>query len=288
MSWRVVLYVVLIGMVMFYLAPLETGFVTAFKTQSGFFETIPFVPPSLTDATLNPWFQAWGQLQGPLGNAHGAIVNSLVLVVPATLFSGLLGSLAGYGLTNLDWRGQTTVFVLFIAGVFIPYQSVLVPLTRFWTIVNLASFFSGIPFLAGRVELIELIITHTAYGIPICTILFRSYYSNFDERMLEAARLDGASVIRIYRRIILPLSTPMFAVVFIYQFTQIWNDLLFALVLVSNPQNQVITLALNTFQGSMVQQYNLQMAGAFIAAFPTLLIYILFGEQFAEGVTGET
>ncbi|GAA0242644.1 carbohydrate ABC transporter permease [Haladaptatus pallidirubidus] len=287
-SWRAVLYVVLAGMVVFYLAPLESGFVTAFKTQSAFFASTPFVPPAPTSITLEPWFQAWGRLQGPLGNMRGAIVNSLILVVPATVFSGLLGSLAGYGLTNLDWRGQTMVFLLFVAGVFIPYQSVLVPLTRFWTIVDLAAFLSAVPLFASRVELIELIVTHTAYGIPICTILFRSYYSNFDEGMLEAARLDGASVFRIYQRIILPLSKPMFAVVFIYQFTQIWNDLLFALVLVSNPQNEVITLALNTFQGSMVQQYNLQMAGAFIAAFPTLLIYILFGEQFAEGVTGET
>ncbi|WP_227355188.1 carbohydrate ABC transporter permease [Haladaptatus salinisoli] len=287
-SWRAALYAFLLGMVLFYLAPLESGFVTAFKTQAAFFESTPFVPPSPAGFTLEPWYQAWGRLQGPLGNARGAIVNSLVLAIPATVLSGLLGSLAGYGLTNLDWRGQTGVFLLFVAGVFIPYQSVLVPLTRFWTIVDTPSLLSAIPVLASRTELIELIVTHTAYGIPICTILFRSYYSNFDERMLEAARLDGASAFRIYRRIILPLSAPMFAVVFIYQFTQIWNDLLFALVLVSNPQNEVVTLALNKFQGSMVQQYNLQMAGAFIAAFPTLLVYVLFGEQFAEGVTGET
>ena len=106
--------------------------------------------------------------------------------------------------------------------------------------------------------------------------------------MLEAARLDGASAATIYRRIVLPLSVPIFAVTLIYQFTQIWNDLLFAIVLVSDPSNQVVTVALNQLQGSFVQQYNLQMAGAFVAALPTLAVYVLFGEQFAKGVAGET
>ena len=135
---------------------------------------------------------------------------------------------------------------------------------------------------------IRLISIQGAYGVPICTVLFRSYYATIDDEMLEAARLDGASAATIYRRIVLPLSVPIFAVTLIYQFTQIWNDLLFAIVLVSDPSNQVVTVALNQLQGSFVQQYNLQMAGAFVAALPTLAVYVLFGEQFAKGVAGET
>jgi glucose/mannose transport system permease protein len=171
---------------------------------------------------------------------------------------------------------------------FVPYQSVLVPLTRFWSIVGLSSLLAGIPFLADRAGLIALTVTHTAYGIPICTVLFRAYYATLDESMLEAARLDGATVAGVYTKIVLPLSVPIFAVTLIYQFTQIWNDLLFALVLVSQPSNEVVTIALNKLQGSMVQQFNLQMAGAFVAALPTLVVYVLFGEQFAKGVAGET
>ena len=285
---RVILYAVLLLAVAFYLAPLESGLMTAFKTQEAFFGSTPFLPPTPDGFTIEAWFTAWSRLQGPLTNLSGAMVNSMFFVVPATLLSGLLGSLAAYGLTNVDWRGQAAVLMLFVAGVFIPYQSVLVPLTRFWTILDLSSILDAVPFLARREGLLELVVTHTAYGIPITTVLFRSYYASLDESMLEAARLDGASVYGVYSRIILPLSKPMFAVVFIYQFTQVWNDLLFALVLVSQPSNEVVTIALNKFQGSMVQQYNLQMAGAFIAAFPTLLVYVLFGEQFAEGVTGET
>ncbi|WP_433627150.1 carbohydrate ABC transporter permease [Halomicrococcus sp. NG-SE-24] len=278
---RVALYAVLVALVGFYLAPLESGLTTAFKTQAEFIRTTPFAPPSPEGFTVQPWGKAWNALEF-------AIVNSALFVVPATVFSAFLGSLAAYGLTLIDWRGQVGIMLLFLAGVFIPYQSVLVPLTRFWTIVDLRTLFAGIEPLASRTDLIELTVTHTAYGVPICTLLFRGYYQTLDEEMLEAARLDGASTARIYRRIVLPLSKPMFAVTLIYQFTNIWNDLLFALVLVSSRSNFVVTQALNELQGSFVQQYNLQMAAAFLAALPTLLVYVLFGEQFAEGVAGET
>lgn len=278
---RLWLYAVLLFFAAFYLAPLESGLMTAFKTQDAFFRTTPFVPPGLEGFTVDAWAQAWAQLDD-------ALLNSALFVVPATILSAVLGSFAAYGLTHVDWRGQLVVLVAFVAGVFIPYQSVLVPLTRFWALVDLPTLLAGLPWLAQRAGLIELTVTHTAYGIPICTVLFRGYYQTLNTEMLEAARLDGATIARIYWKIILPLSKPMFAVTLIYQFTNIWNDLLFALVLVTNPQNKVVTLALNELQGSMVTQYNLQMAGAFIAAAPTLLVYVLFGDQFAEGVAGET
>ncbi|WP_101297931.1 carbohydrate ABC transporter permease [Halegenticoccus soli] len=278
---RIALYAALVALVAFYLSPLESGLMTAFKTQDAFFRTTPFAPPPPGGFTVEPWFEAFDRLSTGL-------INSALLAVPATVLSALLGSLAAYGLTNVDWRGQIAVLLLFVAGVFIPYQAVLVPLTRFWTIVDLPSLLSAFPPLAAKAGIIELIVTHVAYGIPITTVLFRAFYSTLDDEMLEAARLDGASTFRIYRRIVLPLSGPIFAVTLIYQFTQIWNDLLFALVLISDPNDQVVTLALNTLKGSMVQQYNLQMAGAFVAALPTLLVYVLFGEQFAEGVAGES
>ncbi|ARS88473.1 carbohydrate ABC transporter permease [Natrarchaeobaculum aegyptiacum] len=276
---RVALYALLVGLVAFYLSPLWGGLTTAFKTQTGFVRTTPLAPPTPEWFTVEPWELAFQTVQGGL-------VNSVTFVVPATILSALLGSLAAYGLTKLSWRGQVGILVLFLAGVFLPYQSVLVPLRQFWSAVGLESWLAFAPFLAERADLIELTITHTAYGIPICTILFRSYYKTMDDEMIEAAKIDGASAFGIYRRIIFPLSLPMFAVALIYQFTQIWNDLLFALVLVSTRSNYVVTQSLNELQGSMSQEYNIQMAGAFIAALPTIVIYVVFGRQFAKGITG--
>ncbi|MFW6321457.1 MAG: carbohydrate ABC transporter permease [Halohasta sp.] len=278
-SSRIALYTILLAMIAFYLSPLESGLMTAIKTQAGFQQTSPFLPPLPGQFTVDPWVQAFGELQSGL-------VNSLIFAVPATILSALIGSITAYGLTNTNWRGQAFVLLLLIAGIFIPYQSVLVPLSRFWSIVDLGSLLSAVPFLADRAQLIALTVTHTAYGIPICTLLFRAHYTSIDTSMIEAARLDGATIATIYYRIILPLSIPMFAVALIYQFTNIWNDLLFALVLISDNSNDVVTMSLQKLTGSMVSEYNIQMAGAFITALPTLLVYVLFGEQFAEGVAG--
>ncbi|TKX51894.1 carbohydrate ABC transporter permease, partial [Halorubrum sp. SP3] len=97
-----------------------------------------------------------------------------------------------------------------------PYQAVLVPLSQFWSMIPLQDalgFLWALGINNDYTGIFELIVTHVAYGLPICTVLFRSYYKNMSEEMIEAARLDGASIRRIYRRIVLPLSGPMFAVV---------------------------------------------------------------------------
>lgn len=288
---RIVLYLGLLAVLAGYLAPLEAGFMTSIKTSEAFTRTLPFAPPGPGGFTTSSWQRAIDALVPTL-------LNSVFLAVPAAILSALLGSLAAYGLTNLDWRGQLPILLLFVAGIFIPYQAVLVPLFRLWgAIVNLRTVLEPLwvlPLLAPHHgDLIALIITHTAYGIPITTILFRGYYQKLPREMFEAARLDGASVYRIYRSIVLPLSVPMFAVTLIYQFTQVWNDLLFALVIIpsgsGNAASAVVTMRLNSLGGSVTEQiFNLQMAGAFVAALPTLLVYVLFGEKFAKGVAGES
>ncbi|GAA0251904.1 carbohydrate ABC transporter permease [Haladaptatus pallidirubidus] len=286
---RLVLYATLLAIVAFYLAPLEAAIMTAIKTNSAFNTTLPFAPPielfppSLEGFTLEAWRVAINKL------SHG-ILNSLMLAVPATILSATLGSFAAYGVTNVEWKYQMPIIALFIAGIFIPYQAVLVPLSRLFAIVDTQSLLAplwGLPLMhAHYSNIINLIIAHTAYGIPITFLLFRSYYRNLSEEMLEAARLDGASVFSIYRNIVLPLSKPMFAVTLIYQFTQVWNDLLFALVILPGGAGagEPVTVALTNLSGGIIQSFGLQMAGAFVAAIPTLIVYIAFGEQFAKGV----
>jgi glucose/mannose transport system permease protein len=286
---RVALYVVLTGMTVFYLIPIETGVMTSFTSQGSYTGQFPYLPPlepllsNTGQFSLAPWMNAFDLLgQG--------LVNSVILVVPATIFSGLLGSMAAYGLTTISWRGQIAIYITFVAGIFIPYQAVLVPLTQFWyNVVPLRTMFAPLATLPLIQEyhwkLVALIITHTAYGLPICTLLFRAHYKKLSDEMIEAARLDGASIYRIYRRIILPLSIPMFAVVFIYQFTQIWNDLLFALTIVQFGDASVVTqdlVGLGVSQSGT--NFPLRMAGALVAALPTLLVYVLFGDKFAKGV----
>ncbi|WP_372910961.1 carbohydrate ABC transporter permease [Salinigranum sp.] len=284
--YRVGLYVVLAGMAAFYLTPIESGLVTSFKTNTAVVETAPFAPPGGGGFTTEKWQTAVDALLRGMG-------NSLLYAVPATILSAFFGSITAYGLTITNWRMRykAPLLALFVAGIFIPYQAVLVPLSQFWAQVAPLEEWLSFLWAAGinndYVGILELIVTHVAYGIPICTILFRSYYKNISTEMVESARLDGATLRRVYQRIVFPLSTPMFAVVLIYQFTQIWNDLLFTLILVATESSAaapVVLILAGLGQSLEGQDFGLRMAGAFFAALPTLAVYIMFGEEFAEGV----
>jgi glucose/mannose transport system permease protein len=129
-----------------------------------------------------------------------------------------------------------------------------------------------------------LIFVHVVYGIPITTLIFRNYYVAVPTELVEAAKIDGAGILNIYLRVLFPLSLPGFVVVAIWQFTSVWSDFLFGVVVTSRPAVQPITVALNNMAGSFVVEWNVQMAGALLAAIPTLLVYIFLGRYFMRGL----
>jgi glucose/mannose transport system permease protein len=129
-----------------------------------------------------------------------------------------------------------------------------------------------------------LIFVHVVYGIPITTLIFRNYYAAIPTELVEAAKIDGAGILNIYRWVLVPLSVPGFVVVAIWQFTSIWNDFLFGVIVTSRPSVQPITVALNNMAGSYIVEWNVQMAGAVLAALPTLLVYIVLGRYFIRGL----
>lgn len=258
---RAGLYLLLAALAVFYLTPIFAIVITSLKGAAELARTTVWELPK--SASLESYATAF-QALAP------AVFNSVYLVVPATLISAFLGSLNGYVLAKWKFRGADVIFTLLLFGMFIPYQSVLIPLVQFLTAVNL---YGGIP---------GLILVHIVYGIPICTLIFRNYYAGIPKELLEAGRIDGASVLGIYRHILLPLSIPGFVVVLIWQFTSIWNEFLFAVTISGN--NQPITVALVNLAGSIAPQPNVQMAGALLAALPTLLVYILLGRYFVRGL----
>ena len=285
----VVVYLVLTVLAIAYLTPLWSGVLTAVKTLDALSRTLPFSPPGPGGFTFEPIAVAFGVLAP-------SMINSLLFTVPATILSGFLGSFAAYGLTIVEWRGQTGLVVLFVAAIFLPSQAILIPLSRFWAIVDLHSVLAHLgpinvwqlPFMKEHyVAIIQLIVTHTAFGLGITTLLFRSHYLKMDADIIESARVDGASITSIYRRIVFPLSIPMFAVVFIFQFTTIWNEFLYGLVLTGGGNASPATVALNELSSGFAQRYNHLNAGAFLVALPTLIVYVLFGKQFVRGVAAE-
>lgn len=199
------------------------------------------------------------------------IMNSFYLVIPATLLSALFGAMNGYVLSKWRFKGSETIFTIILFGMFIPYQSILIPLIQFLRSIEL---YNSIP---------GLILTHVVYGLPITTLMFRNFYASIPYTMIEAAKIDGASFLGIFRRIIIPLSITGFVVVAIWQFTNIWNEFLFAVTITSS-DSQPVMVALQNLSGSQIVEWNVQMAGALLAALPTLLVYILLGKYFVRGL----
>src|SRR5205807_9729609 len=119
--------------------------------------------------------------------------NSLFLAIPATLISAMLGSINGYVLAKWKFRGANVLFPLLLFGMFIPYQSVLIPLGQTLQVLGLYG------------NLYGLILVHIVYGIPITTLIFRNYYAGVPTELLEAARIDGADILSVYRHILFPL-----------------------------------------------------------------------------------
>ncbi len=256
-------YILLIALALFYLLPVYLLLLTGFKPINQVdLKTMWALP--VGGLHIENFIAGYQQLAPNLK-------NSLLMVIPEAILSALLGSLNGYLLSKWKFPGSNVVFAFILFGMFIPYQSILIPLVKFMQYIKLYGDLPG------------LVLVHIIYGIPITTLIFRNYYAGIGTEILEAARIDGASLMGIYRYIMLPLSAPSFAVVIIWQFTQAWNEFLFAVIL-TNQSHWPVTVALNNLAGSQLVQWNVLMAATLLAALPTLLVYIFLGRYFLRGL----
>jgi glucose/mannose transport system permease protein len=286
---RIFIYGVLAIFAIIYLMPLFVMLVTSFKTmdeiQNGNMLSLPAAP------TFEPWVKAWGETCVGLTCAgiKGYFWNSIKMVVPAVAISTILGALNGYVLTKWRFPGHTLVFGLMLFACFIPFQSVLLPMA---TILGSLGRFGntltneiGMSLGFGN-PTVNLVIVHVVYGLGFTTLFFRNYYEAFPTELVRAAQVDGASFFQIFRRIMLPNSLPIIVVTVIYQFTNIWNDFLFASAYAGTGESMPMTVALNNVVNTStgVVEYNVNMAAAMIAAMPTLFVYILAGRYFVRGL----
>ena len=259
---KILRYTILIVFAIFFLTPMYVLLSTSLK---------PFANVSINTMWQLPASISFEGFTEAFAKLAPNVLNSFYLVIPATLISAIMGSLNGYVLSHWKFKGSDTLFALILFGMFIPYQSVLFPLVQFMQTIGL---YGSIP---------GLILVHVVYGLPITTLMFRNYYQDVPRALTEAAKVDGANIFSIYRHIFFPISIPSFVVVFIWQFTNVWNEFLFAVTL-TDTQSQPITVALTNLAGSQVVEWNVQMSGAIITALPTLLVYIIFGRYFIKGM----
>ena len=273
-TWpRVLLYAVLLYLALLFLLPIYVMIVNSLKPldeiRAGDLMALPQA------ATLEPWSQAWNlaRIGVQATGLKPYFINSFLMVVPAVFISTAIGAFNGYILTQFSLRGSAVIFALLLFSVFIPFQIVLIPMAKTLGILGLAGTVKG------------LIFVHVVYGIGFSTLFFRNYYAAFPNELVRSARMDGAGFMRLFWRLLLPNSGPIIVVCVIWQFTNIWNDFLFGASF-SDYSSYPLTVALNNLVNSStgVKEYNVHFAGAFIAAIPTLIVYIVSGKYFVRGL----
>ncbi len=273
--YRWLLFLVLGLFALYYIAPLYVMIITSLKSmeeiRQGNLMTLP------GEIIFDSWKTAWSGRGGiDAGNVflRPFFWNSIKMVAPAVAISTFLGALNGYALTKWRFKGDNILFLLFLFGCFIPYQAILLPMARTLGLLGISNSISG------------LVLVHTVYGLSFTTLFFRNYYISIPDEMIKAARIDGAGFFKIFFKVLLPISAPIIVVTVIWQFTGIWNDFLFGSSF-SFGEAAPIQVALNNMvlTSTSIKEYNVDMAAAFIAGIPTLIVYILAGKYFIRGLT---
>ena len=262
-SYRIILYVVLIVWLLPLIGVLLTSFRSLADINSGNYWGWPtefaLVENYTQVFTVTPMIQYF--------------INSLVITIPTVVGTLTLSSLAGYSLAKHRFRGNFLIFALFIAGNFVPAQILMIPVRNLT--LNLGVYDTKM----------GLILFHTAFQTGFCTFFLRGFIKEIPHELVESARIEGASEFRVYWNIILPLLLPALAALAVLEFTFIWNDYFWALVLVQGDEARPITLGLQALRGRWTASWHLISAGSIVAALPPVFMFFMLQKHFIAGLT---
>jgi multiple sugar transport system permease protein len=273
---RVGLHVFLAITAVLWLAPVVWTFYTSLRPFS---DTAKYgyvsVPHTLN---LHNYSSAWSQAEMP----H-FFLNSLIITLPAVILTLLFASAVAFVVARMSFRFNVTLLIVFMAANLLPQQVILTPLYRLYLRLPLPQFLSDSGLFYD--SYIGLIAINVAFQVGFCTFVLSNYMRTIPKTLGDAARVDGAGVVRQFFGIILPLSRPALAALATLEFTWIYNDFLWAIVLVQSGDKRPITSALASLQGQYFTNYNLLAAGAMLAALPTLLVFAALQRHFISGLT---
>ena len=200
-------------------------------------------------------------------------LNSLVITLPTVLGTIILSSMTGYSLAVHRFKLNMLLFAMFIAGNFIPFQILMIPVRSLTISLGMYDTFWG------------LIIFHIAFQTGFCTFFLRNFIKELPFELVEAARADGATEWTIFIKIIIPLITPALAALAVLEFTFIWNDYFWALILAQSDNIKPLTLGLETLRGQFMTSWNIISAGSVVAALPPVIMFFIMQKQFIQGLT---
>lgn len=273
---RIALYAFLTFMAVTWLFPLLWA---AFSSLRPYAETLRegFISLPRT-LSLDNFASAWTR-----GEFPQFYLNSLIVTIPAVILTLFIASMVAFAVSRFSWRFNLLCLLIFTAGNLLPPQVIIVPLYRLYLLLPIPPPLSDNGLLYD--QYFGIILIHVAFQVGFCVFVLSNYMKTISRELTEAALADGAGVARIYWSVILPLCRPALAALATLEFTFIYNDFFWALLLMKSGDRRPITSALNNLQGQFVTDFNVLAAGALLAAIPTILVYIALQKHFISGLT---
>ncbi len=201
------------------------------------------------------------------------LFNSVLITVPTVIGAVALSSMAGFALGIYKFRSNIWIFFMFVAGNFVPFQILMVPVRELTRDIGLYDTKTG------------LVLFHIAFQTGFCTLFMRNFIRALPYELIEAARVEGVSEIRIFWYVVIPLMKPAIAALSVLIFTFIWNDYFWAVVLTQGPESQPVTAGITSFNAQYRAAYHLMSAGSIVAALPPVLMFFLMQRHFIAGLT---
>jgi raffinose/stachyose/melibiose transport system permease protein len=262
----IILWVLLVGVAVVWVAPFVFIAFTALKTNADIMTTSAFSPPA--EAQWQNFSGAWVR-----GNFSTTFLNSVIITTIKVPLGLLLSAMAAYALARIRMGWGKLLLIFFLFGAMIPFQVMLAPI---FTMVNGFGLIDTYP---------GVILPYLAFGVPYQVFILHGFFRAVPKELSEAALIDGASHITIFRRIFLPISLPVLAALLILDFVATWNEFAMALVLLQDRHMWTLPLGLMSFQGQFSNDYAQLNAAIVMTVFPAILVYLIFQRYFVSGLT---
>ncbi len=260
------LWIALVAVVLIWIAPFVFIVFTSLKSNSAVMGTGAFSPPA--DPFIENYFKAWER-----GNFATTFFNSAIITFIKVPLGLLISAMAAYALARMNVIWNKILFLAVVFGTMIPFQVMLAPL---FTLVNSFGLIDTYP---------GVILPYLAFGVPYQVFILHGFFKGVPKELSEAARIDGASHITIFRRVFLPISIPVLSALLILDFVNTWNEFAMALVLLQDQDMWTLPLGLMSFQGQFSNDYGQLNAAIVMTVLPATIVYLIFQRYFVSGLT---
>jgi len=267
-SDRLILWVLAVPMALLAFTTIYPIFFTlniAFKTRREFImDRFAFT----LQPTMENFQQAW-----ELASIQTFFFNSLIVTVGAVILLTIVASMAGYGFAMMQFRGRRLLFFVILSGMMVPIQVILVPFAQLISSLGLTNQYHG------------LILAYTAFRVPFSVYLMTTFYSGIPEEIIEAAKLDGASLWQTFTSIMLPLGKPAIMTLAILNSLIFWNDILISLIVMQDRKMRTLMVGIAALRGEHTVNIPLLAAGIILAAAPVIVVFLVFQANITKGIT---